>query len=173
MRSTLRRAPAAVVLAAALVGLSGCAGSGDEVRDLLADITVAANDRDADALRSAADDLIDELASQRAAGELGPAEADRLTQLAQQVRADADLIDQDALDAETARQEAEEAKRKAEEEKALREDAEKAADEAARKAEEEVREAEEKARELLEQGEGEKGKDKDKDDKKDDEQDDG
>lgn len=174
MRSTLRGACAAVALAAGLAGLTGCAAGDDDgsaVRDRLEAVTLAANERDADALRRAADDLVDELAAQRSAGELSAAEADRLTQLAQQVRADADLIDQDLIEAETARREAAEAARREAEERARRE----AAEQAAREAEQKAREAEQKAREAEQKDKDEDASEKkdDEKDKKDDDEDDG
>jgi hypothetical protein len=157
-------------------GLAGCAGDAqDPVRDMVVDVTAAANERDAGALRDAVDDLLAELDAQVDRGELTSAEAGRLGDLARQVQADADLIDQELIDAqaeEAARraeeQAAEEAEREAEErdtqeaEDAARE-AEQIAREAEKKAEEAAREAEEKADENS-KGKGNSDKDDDEDD---------
>lgn len=167
MSRAQRRAGAVAVLLAGAVALTGCAANGDPLRDHLADITNAANDRDADALRAAADDLLAELEAQQAAGELTAGEVQRFGDLTRQVRADADLIDQDLLDVEQARREAEEAARRVAEERAARE----AAEEAARKAEEAARKAAEEAQKAKDEAE-KKDDEKKKDEKKDDEDED-
>lgn len=166
----MSRLPALLLTAGLAAGTAGCSASATgDVQDRVVDITQAANDRDADALRAAAADLVDDVDASVAAGELSSAEATRLTELARQLQADADLIDQDLLDAETARREAEEAARRADEQEAARE----AAEEAVKQAEEAARKAEEQARKVLEEAEGkdDEGKDgKGKDDKKDDDE---
>ena len=120
--------------------LAGCATDGRaQVRDAVEGVTAAANERDADGVRDAVDDLLAELDSQVASGELQSPEAARVAALARQVRDSAALVDQAAIDAE--REAQEEAERKAQEEADR-----KAQEEADRKAEEERRKAEEEAR---------------------------
>lgn len=88
-----RRALVALPLAA--VVLAGCAADPRvELRDLVEDVTAAANDRDAAGLRRAVDALIAEVEKQRRDGVLGPTEASRLLDLARQVGDDAKLIEQ-------------------------------------------------------------------------------
>jgi len=119
-----------LLLAGAL--LVGCGGTdpADVRRADVAAMTAAANDGDADALRRHAGALAATVAAQLEAQDVTADEAERLTALAQSVRASADLIDADLLErqraeaeAEQARQELAEAERRLEEERARAEEA--------------------------------------------------
>lgn len=134
----------ALLLAGSL--LAGCGGTdpADVRRADVAAMTAAANDGDADAVRRHADALLATVAAQLEAQDVTADEAERLTALAQSVRAGADLIDADLLErqraeaeAEQARQELAEAERRLEEERAR-------AQEAARQAEQDSGKADEK-----------------------------
>ena len=134
----------AVLLGAALV-LSGCGQTDprNERINVVAKITDAANARNAGALRRAADDLLDLVAKQQAAGEIDAAEAKRLTSIATRLKTDADLIDQDKID-EKKQKELEEKERLAEQRKQAEE--RRKIEEERRKLEEERRKAEEERR---------------------------
>ena len=65
-----------LVLPVALVLLTGCASSPEaEVREGVRDVLAAANDQDADAVRTAVDDLLSTLRTQVGSGDLTDAEA--------------------------------------------------------------------------------------------------
>lgn len=140
------RLPALLVAGFLLVS---CAGTDPaEVRRAeVAEMTAAANDGDADAVRRHADALLAMVAGQLEAKDVSADQAERLTALAQSVRGGADLVDADLLErqraeaeAEQARQELAEAERRLEEERAR-------ADEAARQAEEDRGRADDKKQE--------------------------
>lgn len=117
------RALVALPLAAAL--LAGCgADAAAERRELVAELTQAANDRDADAVRERAEALVQVVADQREREELSPEQADRLIALAESVRRNADVVDADLqarleaeAEAEAARKALEETQRRLEEER--------------------------------------------------------
>ena len=124
------RLPALLVSGLLLAGCGGGTDPADVRRADVAAMTAAANDGDADALRQHADALLATVAAQLEAQEVPADEAERLTALAQSVRAGADAIDADLLErqraeaeAEAARQELAEAERRLEEERARAEEA--------------------------------------------------
>jgi outer membrane biosynthesis protein TonB len=81
----------AVFIGAAL--LTGCAGDTDgELRRSVADLTDDANDRDADAVRDGAADLIMQVDEALRANEINPDQANRITELARQLGERADLL---------------------------------------------------------------------------------
>lgn len=68
--------PRLLAVPLALLLLTGCASSPEtEVREGVRDVIAAANDQDADAVRSAVDDLLSTLRTQVGSGELTDAEA--------------------------------------------------------------------------------------------------
>ena len=150
------RALVALPLAAAL--LAGCGTDpAAERRDLVAELTQAANDGDAEAVRERAAALVQVVADQREREELSGEQAARLTALAESVRENADVVDADLQ----ARLEAE----------AQAEAARKALEETQRRLEEERRKAEEAARQAEEDRKRDEGKG-DEGDKKDEGKDD-
>lgn len=153
----MSRAQALLGLPLALLLVAGCASADPaaERREVVATLTEAANSGDADAVRRHADGLLELIERQLADDEVDAEEAERLTALAQSVRAGADAVDEDLqrrleaeAEAEAARKQLEEAQRRLEEER--------------RKAEEAAKRAEEG------KGEGDKDEEK-KDEDKDDE----
>lgn len=169
----MTRARTAVLALALGLLLSGCAGNaGAELRSATADLTAAANGRDADAVRSAVDDVLARLADAQAADEVTPQGAAVIRERALAVQAAADEIDPDVIARRDAEQQAEqeeqarieaereaaeeaerqrlEAERLAEEQEQARkaeEEAQKQAEEDAKKAEQERKKAEEEAAE--------------------------
>ena len=138
------RRPTVPVVAALVVAiaLTGCARQDPRAEriNVVAAITDAANARNAGGVRSGADDLLQLISEQQAAGDIDAAEARRLTALATRLKTDADAIDQDKIDAAKQRQEDEQARlaeqrRQAEERRRLEEER--------RRLEEERRKAEE------------------------------
>ena len=123
----MSRAPRLLALALAPALLAGCGGSGDELRDDVAALTEAANARDADRVRTLAEDLVTTIEEQAAAGELPADRAERLAALARSVRTGADVIDAELL--EQRRLEAE--RERLEQERARLEAERKAAEQAA------------------------------------------
>lgn len=122
------RLPALLVSGLLLAGCGGGTDPADARRAAVAAMTAAANDGDADGVRRHADALLATVAAQLQAQDLKTDEAERLTALAQSVRAGADTIDADVLErqraeAEAARQELAEAERRLEEERARAEEA--------------------------------------------------
>lgn len=124
------RLPALLVSGLLLAGCGGGTDPADARRAAVAAMTAAANDGDADGVRRHADALLATVAAQLQAQDLTTDEAERLTALAQSVRAGADTIDADVLErqraeaeAEAARQELAEAERRLEEERARAEEA--------------------------------------------------
>lgn len=113
-------APLAVML------LAGCAGAdpAQDRRAVVAELTDAANERDADAVRQHAERLVALVEQQLADDAINAEDAERLTALAASVRSGADLVDEDLqsrleaeAEAEAARKELEEAQRQLEEER--------------------------------------------------------
>jgi hypothetical protein len=146
---TLRWLPALPLVA---VLLAGCGSDPADVRrEQVAALTEAANQRDALALRSGADELLRTLGDSE---DLSAAQAERLVQLVRAVRTHADVIDADLLKQRQAQAEAEAERVRLEQERTRLEEERRKAEEAARSAEEQ-----------REDGKGErKGKgDKDKD----------
>ena len=155
----MTRGRVGLVLGVAAVLLAGCGSDPAGVRrQHVAEVTAAANDRDADRVRERAQALVDLLAEQREQGDLQAAEADRLTVLAQAVQRSADVVDAELL--ERARLEAD--RKKLEEERKRLEEERRKAEEDAKKRAEEEREKDEGEGEG--KGEGDKKKDEDKDD---------
>lgn len=132
---TAPQALLALPLLAALV--VGCGGTDPvaERREVVATVTDAANTRDADALRRAADRLVQLVEQQLAAEELPADEAERLRVLAQTVHERADLVDEELQRRLQAEAEAEQARRQLEETQRLLEQERSQAEEAARQAE--------------------------------------
>lgn len=148
---TALRPLAAVVGGAALSGLllAGCsADPREEIRALVEDVTAQANERDADGVRSAVDELVVAVDSAVAAGDLPEAEAAEIRSAALAVQAGADEIDPDVIARRQAEADAEQARRQLE---AERKAAEQQRQEAERKAEEQTREELEEEIERLEQ----------------------
>lgn len=165
----------AAVAASAVLLLSGCAAdaSGD-LRRAVADLTGAANGRDADAVRDEVQAVLDALDDAQRSGDVAPAEGAVIRERAMAVLAGADSIDADVIARREAERAAEEAQQRAEAERAAAEEAErrrqeaeqrqqeqeaeraeaerKAAEEAAKEAEKQREEAEEQAEEQREQG---------------------
>ena len=161
------------VLVAALL-LAGCAASpADARRDSVAALTVAANDRDAEAVRQRADALVVLVRDQLAEQEVPADEAERLVALAESVRAGADAIDPEMIERRRAEQEAEQARQALEQ--AERELAEQraAAEQAAREAEQAARDAEQAGGSGGDAGGGADGGGDDKDADKDEDKDEG
>jgi len=124
------RLPALLLTGALLAACGGGTDPADVRRADVAAMTAAANDGDADGVRRHADALLATVAVQLEAQHVTADEAERLTALAESVRASADLIDDDLLErqraeaeAEQARQELAEAERRLEEERARAEEA--------------------------------------------------
>ena len=136
--------------------LAGCAADPRaEIRALVEDVTVEANERDADGVRAAVDDLVLAVDSAVAAGDLPEDEAAAIRAAALAVQEGADEIDPDVIARREAEAEAEQARQQLEAERRAAEQ-QRQRDEAERKAEEEA----EKERERLEE-EQEKGSGKD------------
>lgn len=145
------RALVALPLAAAL--LAGCgADPAAERRDLVAELTQAANDGDADAVREHAEALVQVVADQREREELSAEQADRLIALAESVRKHADVVDADLQARLEAEAEAEAARKALEETQRRLEVERRKAEEAARQAEEDRKKDEGKG----DDGEGDK-----------------
>lgn len=90
----LRPRPAAVVLPLLAVLLAGCASSPrNDLLDVVADVTDAANDRDAADLRGALANLRAEIDSQVRDNTLSTDESTRLLTIVQQLEADAALVE--------------------------------------------------------------------------------
>lgn len=154
--SSVALATGGSVLSALL--LSGCATDPrDEIRALVEDVTVEANELDADGVRTAVDDLVVTVDSAVAAGDLPADEGEALRAAALAVQAGADEIDPDVIarreaeaDAERARQELEAERKAAEEQRQRDEEAERKAEEQAQKeAEQEEKRIEEELKEEL------------------------
>ncbi len=123
----IRRLPAVLVAGVLLAGCGTGADPAAERRADVAALTAAANDGDAEGVRRGAEALLATVAAQLEAEEVTADEAERLTALAESVRARADLIDTDLIErqraeaeAEQAREELAEAERRLEEERGAR-----------------------------------------------------
>lgn len=142
----MSRRGAGLLLPLAAVLLAGCGTDPGGVRRVqVAEVTEAANARDADLVRSRADALVETLAAQVADKQLAADEAERLTALARAVRAGADAIDADLIERRRLEAEADTARRQLEQER--------------KKGEEERKKGEEEREK--DEGKGEGGKDKD------------
>ena len=129
MSPRLRRT--AALSAAAVLVLSGCAGDADaELRAAVADLTASANGRDADAVRTDAQTVLDRLDAAQRSGDVDTAQATVIRERTLAVQAAADSIDAEMI----ARLEAEQAEQEAQQEQE-RLDAEREAAEAAAEAE--------------------------------------
>lgn len=149
---------AAVPGLAAVLLLSGCAGDvrGD-LRELVSDITVSANARDADEVRRGVDQLLERLDDALRGDDVTPAEAEVIRNRALAVQAAADAIDEDVIARREAERAAEEARAQLEAEREAAEEAEQK-----RRLEEQQREQEKAAEEERKKLEEEnKGKDDD------------
>lgn len=151
--------PVASVATAAL--LAGCSG-GPQLQALVEDVTVAANERDADGVRSAVEELLGEIDAAQRSGDVTPERAEALRAAALQVEAAADEIDPDVIARREAEQAAREAQERLEAERAAARQAEAARLERERKAEEEARTQAEEGQKAPD-GEGERGKGRDGD----------
>ncbi|MFP5219056.1 MAG: hypothetical protein ACLGIG_04865 [Actinomycetes bacterium] len=143
--------------------LAGCAEDPrGEIRALVEDVTVEANERDADGVRTAVDELVVTVDSAVAAGDLPESEAAVIRSAALAVQEGADEIDPDVIARREAEAEAEEARQQLEaERRAAEEDRQRAEREAEEQAE---KEAEEERKRLEEErGKGEEPERKDDD----------
>ena len=88
-----RRRLTALAVPLSLVVLTGCSGEPRaQLRGDVAAITLAANDRDADAVRDEVEDLLSTIRAQIASGDLDRAEGDRLRAIALRIAENADLL---------------------------------------------------------------------------------
>lgn len=154
------RAPHALAsLPVAALLLSGCAADpADDRRAQVAAVIDAANAGDADRLRDEAGRLVETVTAQQERQDVAADEADRLITLAEAVRTNADVIDEELL--EQRRREAEaaaEAERKRLEEERQRLEADR------KQLEEDRKEVEEEDEKRGEEGGKKKGRDKDDD----------
>lgn len=116
----MTRRPVLPALAlAGVLALSGCASVSPEnqLRNDVAAITDAANAGNADRLRSEVDDLLSTLRTLVGSQDLSAERASRIGQLAEAIRADADLIDTDLIEQERTREEQEAERQRLEEER--------------------------------------------------------
>jgi colicin import membrane protein len=101
----------AALSAAAVLVLSGCAGDADaELRAAVADLTASANGRDADAVRTDAQTVLDRLDAAQRSGDVDTAQDTVIRERTLAVQAAADSIDAELiarLEAEQAQQEQE------------------------------------------------------------------
>jgi len=94
--SRSRRGARVLATAAAALLLAGCATSAQAQLDqAVADVTDQANVRNAEGLRTAADELQELVSGLSGSGDLGRAKATRLLDLASKIRADADLLERE------------------------------------------------------------------------------
>lgn len=157
------RVAAPVALAATAALLAGCS-SGPQLPALVEDVTVQANERDADGVRSAVEELLGEIDAAQRSGDVTPERAEALRAAALQVAAAADEIDPDVIARREAEQAAREAQERLEAEREAARKAEQARLELERKAEEEARkQAEESQKAQDDEGERRKGRDGDED----------
>jgi hypothetical protein len=169
---SLRPASLAVPL---LVGalLTGCASDPRaDLRSLVEDITLEANDRDAAGVRSGVERLLSAVDRAVREGAISDAEAAVLRDRALAVQAGADEIDDNVLARREAERQAQEARERleaerqaaAEAERLRQEEERRRAEQAARQAEEAAQQAERDAAEAEEKEQKDKDKDEDDDD---------
>ena len=89
----VRRLPPALLLGAVLLAGCGSSSPADELRSKVAAVTDAANNRDANALRSAVDDLLATAKLQHDTGKLDLGRYREIQGYATRVKADAALLD--------------------------------------------------------------------------------